>query len=84
MDHTPMTTIGDIPTMNNDPNTYTEKDKKLFDRENKALCALILCLSTEINYQFGGHHNAKSIYDALCEFNDRNEDLMKDKSMEAQ
>lgn len=56
----------------------------MIDRDHKVLGALILCLSNEINNWFGEHTSAKSFYDALCEFYDGNDDLVKDKGSQAQ
>ena len=82
--HIPVTTVGGANVRNNMPETFTERDKKLVDRDNKAFGALILCLSSEIHNRFGEHKSAKSLYDALCEFYYGNADLVKDKGVQAQ
>jgi len=82
--HVPVTTIGEASVKNTNPETFTERDNKLVDRDNKAFGALILCLSSEIHNHFGDQKNAKELYDALCEFYDGNADLQKDKGVQAQ
>ncbi|KAK1421754.1 hypothetical protein QVD17_24353 [Tagetes erecta] len=80
--HMPKKVEGTVTLPNNDPSTYTEGDIKLFDRDKKALGALILCLHQDIYNRFVEHTSAKSLYDALCEFYDGNEDLKLDRKVQ--
>ncbi|KAK1424128.1 hypothetical protein QVD17_19443 [Tagetes erecta] len=82
--HVPTTVEGTVTSINNDPSTFTEADTKLLDRDKKALGALILCLHQDIFNRFAEHTTAKSLYDALCEFYDGNEDLKLDRKAQAE
>ncbi|KAK1415025.1 hypothetical protein QVD17_30794 [Tagetes erecta] len=82
--HVPTTVEGTVTSVNTDPTTFTETDIKLLDRDKKALGALILCLHQDIFNRFAEHTTAKSLYDALCEFYDGNEDLKLDRKAQAE
>ncbi|KAK1406105.1 hypothetical protein QVD17_41391 [Tagetes erecta] len=82
--HVPKTVEGTVTSINTDPSTFTEADTKLLDRDKKALGALILCLHRDIFNRFAEHTTAKSLYDALCEFYDGNEDLKLDRKAQAE
>ncbi|KAK1421891.1 hypothetical protein QVD17_24607 [Tagetes erecta] len=82
--HVPKTVEGTVTTINTDPSTFTEGDTKLLDRDKKALGALTLCLHQDIYNRFAEHTTAKSLYDALCEFYDGNEDLKLDRKAQAE
>lgn len=53
----------------------------MIDHDQKALGTLILWFSPKINHRFGEHTGAKSLYDAICDIYDVNDDLVKDKGM---
>ncbi|KAK1406241.1 hypothetical protein QVD17_41531 [Tagetes erecta] len=82
--HVPKTVEGTVTSINTDPSTFTEADTKLLDRDKKALRALILCLHQDIFNRFAEHTTVKSLYDALCEFYDGNEDLKLDRKAQAE
>ncbi|KAK1427753.1 hypothetical protein QVD17_16447 [Tagetes erecta] len=82
--HVPKTVEGTVTSINTDPSTFTEADTKLLDRDKKALGALILYLHQDIFNRFAEHTTAKSLYDALCEFYDGNEDLKLDRKAQAE
>ncbi|KAK1429933.1 hypothetical protein QVD17_12286 [Tagetes erecta] len=82
--HVPTTVEGTVTSTNTNPSTFTEADIRLLDRDKKALGALILCLHQDIFNRFAEHTTAKSLYDALCEFYDGNEDLKLDRKAQAE
>ncbi|KAK1421790.1 hypothetical protein QVD17_24422 [Tagetes erecta] len=68
--HTPIRVIGDATIRNTDPSSYTDRDKRLIERDNRAFDVLKLCLTRDSRSKFAEHKNAKSLYDALCRFHD--------------
>ena len=82
--HIPTRVDGTVTSPNLDSSSYTETDVKLLDRDKKALGALTLCLHQDIYNRFAEHTTAKSLYDALCEFYDGNEDLKLDRKAQAE
>ncbi|KAK1421701.1 hypothetical protein QVD17_24250 [Tagetes erecta] len=82
--HVPKKVEGTVTSPNTDPSSFTKSDIKFLDRDKKALGALILCLHQDIYNRFAEHTTAKSLYDALCEFYDGNEDLKLDRKAQAE
>ncbi|KAI3821285.1 hypothetical protein L1987_08849 [Smallanthus sonchifolius] len=49
-----------------DPDQYLEEDKKLIERDNRALGSIILALPTELYLNFEQHEISQGLWNALC------------------
>jgi hypothetical protein len=58
-----------------DPSQYNELDKKLIERDLKALASLTTALPNEILHGFKQHTTAKDLWDALTTRYEGNEEL---------
>ncbi|KAI3776566.1 hypothetical protein L1987_46352 [Smallanthus sonchifolius] len=64
--HIPKTANADGLVPIADPDLYSEEDKKLIERDNRALGLIILALPTELYPNFEQHETAQGLWNALC------------------
>ncbi|KAI3717452.1 hypothetical protein L1987_69082 [Smallanthus sonchifolius] len=64
--HIPKTTIDDGLVPIADPDLYSEEDKKLIHRDNRALGSIILALPIELYLNFEQHETTQGLWNALC------------------
>ncbi|KAI3754819.1 hypothetical protein L1987_54610 [Smallanthus sonchifolius] len=64
--HIPKTANADGLVLNADPDLYSEENKKLTERDNRALGSIILALSTELYLNFEQHEIAQGLWNAFC------------------
>ncbi|KAI3797496.1 hypothetical protein L1987_32753 [Smallanthus sonchifolius] len=64
--HVPKTANADDVVLIDDPDLYSEEDKKLIERDNRALGSIILALSTELYLNFEQHETTQGLWNALC------------------
>ncbi|KAI3802208.1 hypothetical protein L1987_30338 [Smallanthus sonchifolius] len=64
--HIPKTTNDDGLVLIADPDLYSEENKKLIERDNRALGSIILALPTELYLNFEQHEIAQGLWNDLC------------------
>ncbi|KAJ0946980.1 hypothetical protein HanRHA438_Chr01g0010081 [Helianthus annuus] len=77
--HVPMTVCDDMRVVNNDPSTYTDKDKALIQRDRQAHAALTMALSTNDYNMFEEYTTANELWLALIDFYEGDKELIRNK-----
>ncbi|KAJ0859632.1 hypothetical protein HanRHA438_Chr13g0614811 [Helianthus annuus] len=77
--HVPMTVRDDMRVVNNNPLTYTDKDKALIQRDRLAHAALTMAISTNDYNMFEEYTTANELWLALIDFYEGDKELIRNK-----